>query len=1152
MRLHRLDLIKYGKFTDRSVEFPHSARDFHLIVGPNEAGKSTLRSAVLDLLFGIPTRSAHAFLHPLNELRVGAAIGNQAGTLEFQRAKAQKQTLRTPSDAVLADNTLVPFLGTADKHFFDQMFGLDHTRLVEGGNSILNAENDVGQVLFQSAAGIASLGKIRDALLAEADKLWAPRKAADRAYYSAVDLFEKASAALKETTVRTKVWTEANSRLQAVMDELGSVGDLLRQLEVKRSRLERIRRTAPFLHTVRDIERQLGDLGPVADLPADAAGMLSSAERELATASQLMELRSAEVNRAQEELARIRIDDAVLEVASDIAALEECRVRYSAYECDISKRQDEINALLADIRKACVQLGWEVASDDELGARLPSLLVRRELSRLAQSHSGLTQALRAAEQAEQAKTSEIRQLSQELAEMQTGEIRPALRAALAGARALGDTEPTLQRQQSQLSKARTALANAELALGRWNKPMPELAAMQLPGQEELQHVTQDRLTLLNDRKALETRIQDQAGVISTLKLKITQLTELHQPTPREAVSQAREERDASWLAIKAGTVGVQDGAEQFETQLHHADVLADKRLDNVEAAAQLQSQQHQLEQAMHQQSILDGQLAELKEQLVQFDKIWAEMAASFGLPGMKLDNIGEWIAKRDKAIAAAAEYQEVLDSADALSRQVEEHRQALVAALRDAGLHTEETDKLTALCVQAELHIQAVDNTRVRREALEAQLKAAKAQAHPLAQTAAEARTALSNWKDEWSAALAKAGLAQESAAGTVSGALELFALLDELLGKVRQIRVERIEAMKTDLEKFAEEARRLAEHFGTEFNGVAPDRIAQELAKRLARAKETRAEANRLKEMIRIAKEQARSARESIETASASLKPLMERAGVDSRSALSEAISRADAHRRCMLELAKAKAQLVDGGDGLTREQLEQEIDGADLSQVTAELAQTTAEHSEAVQRQATLSAEKEKAGAALGLIGGSGVAAMAEAQRQEAIAQMADAAERYVKVFTAAKLLRWSIDRYRQEKQGPMLGRASAIFAQLTQGTFHRLVVDFDAQPMTLHGQRADGKLVGIAGMSDGTRDQLYLALRLAALEMHLEKASPLPFIADDLFINYDDGRSTAGFEALAALSEKTQVIYLTHHDHLVDSVRTVFGQNVSVVHL
>ena len=62
MRFDRLDLIKYGKFTDRSISFPVAEHDFHLIVGPNEAGKSTLRSAILDLLFGIETRSPYNFI----------------------------------------------------------------------------------------------------------------------------------------------------------------------------------------------------------------------------------------------------------------------------------------------------------------------------------------------------------------------------------------------------------------------------------------------------------------------------------------------------------------------------------------------------------------------------------------------------------------------------------------------------------------------------------------------------------------------------------------------------------------------------------------------------------------------------------------------------------------------------------------------------------------------------------------------------------------------------------------------------------------------------------------------------------------------------------------------------------------------------------
>ena len=86
----------------------------------------------------------------------------------------------------------------------------------------------------------------------------------------------------------------------------------------------------------------------------------------------------------------------------------------------------------------------------------------------------------------------------------------------------------------------------------------------------------------------------------------------------------------------------------------------------------------------------------------------------------------------------------------------------------------------------------------------------------------------------------------------------------------------------------------------------------------------------------------------------------------------------------------------------------------------------------------------------------------------------------------------------------------------------------------------------------MSEGTRDQLYLALRLAALELHLQQTIPLPFIADDLFINYDDGRAKAGLQALAQLSESTQDIFLTHHEHLVPVAQSVFGDGMNVVNL
>lgn len=86
-----------------------------------------------------------------------------------------------------------------------------------------------------------------------------------------------------------------------------------------------------------------------------------------------------------------------------------------------------------------------------------------------------------------------------------------------------------------------------------------------------------------------------------------------------------------------------------------------------------------------------------------------------------------------------------------------------------------------------------------------------------------------------------------------------------------------------------------------------------------------------------------------------------------------------------------------------------------------------------------------------------------------------MVNAVDRFVKVHSAAKLLRWSIERFRESKQGPMLSRASDVFMALTRGAFCKLAVDYESEPLKPSGLRATGQLVDVEGMSEGTRDQL-----------------------------------------------------------------------------
>src|SRR5262249_134083 len=98
---------------------------------------------------------------------------------------------------------------------------------------------------------------------------------------------------------------------------------------------------------------------------------------------------------------------------------------------------------------------------------------------------------------------------------------------------------------------------------------------------------------------------------------------------------------------------------------------------------------------------------------------------------------------------------------------------------------------------------------------------------------------------------------------------------------------------------------------------------------------------------------------------------------------------------------------------------------------------------------------------------------------------------------------------------------------------------------------GVRPDGRLVGVDGMSDGSHDQLYLALRLATLESWLQSHEPVPFIVDDILLNFDDRRATAALRALAELSRQTQVLFFTHHRPTIDLARAQLPRDVIFTH-
>jgi uncharacterized protein YhaN len=120
-------------------------------------------------------------------------------------------------------------------------------------------------------------------------------------------------------------------------------------------------------------------------------------------------------------------------------------------------------------------------------------------------------------------------------------------------------------------------------------------------------------------------------------------------------------------------------------------------------------------------------------------------------------------------------------------------------------------------------------------------------------------------------------------------------------------------------------------------------------------------------------------------------------------------------------------------------------------------------------------------------------------------------------------------------------MITRASELFARIAKtvaNPIERISIDYRnaSRPVPI-GRRRDGSECGLHGLSEATSDQLFLSLRVAAIERFCRDNEPMPFVADDLFVSSDEHRVLPLLEILAELGKTTQVIAFTHHQHVAE---------------
>lgn len=1127
MRFLTLDLLRYGHLSDVRIDFPADAA-LTVVLGANEAGKSTALSAIGDALFGFPDRSPFAFLHQGTALRVGFEVMARDGRrAAFIRRKGRRDTLLDADGTPLPEEALLRLMGGADRKLFETAHGLDSATLRRGAEALLGSGGEAGESLL-AGMGLPHLRHALKRLDEEAKALHGDGRGR-RALSAAAEAWAEARRQAEEAAIRPREWAEAEAALADIRARIEADTTAAAALAAEAARLQRLRRVLPILGP---LSRQRQDLALVADaprLPADAATRLAAGQDALRQGLEDARREAAEAARLRAERDAIAPDATVLALQDRIDALAAQRVAMAEAERDLPGVLRQVAGYRATVAEAAGAIGSELAPE-ALRDAVPSPAARDRAQKLIRRRTEYATALRSAAETLREATRRRDLVAAQRAAAPPPPATFPLKRAMEAAQAEGKVEQDLLTAERALA-ASAAQARAALAsLPLWSGDAAALAACPLP----LRPMAEEAATRLqSSAEALEAARRAAATLaveVAALEEAVEHLARGEVVPTRDVIAAARARRDAAWAAFRDGAA---DEAPRFEALRDEADRLADARADDAQRVNDYAAKQARLALLRGRQAEAAAAIEAAGAEASAAQAAWAALWSLAGiLPGTPAA-MAEWRRVREEVLRLAALEAEARARRDALAERRDQARAALLPLLPGAAPDA----SLAALLARAAEAMEQAEATAQADRRLSDRLSQAADQVTEAESRLRAATADLAGFEPAWGAAAQALSLAEGSGAEAVEAALGAWTRIAEAARAWRNDEA-RIGAMQAALASYGQEAQALGAAAGGQAGEApeAPPLTVARLARRLAEARLAAGTVAELGKRIAERDEAAAAALARQEAARAALAALGAQAGTDDIPALEAAIRRAGARDALAASIAGLEAELLRQGDGQPEDALRAEAEAVDPDQAAARIAAIEAEQAALRDRLTALGAARQGAESRrAALEAGRDAAAHAQEARHH-LAEAQHAAERYARLHLARTLLQAGIDRIRQESQGPLLRAASAHFAQLTEGRYAGLTVDEDEARRTLiRARRGDGSECPVEALSEGTRDQLFLALRVAAVEAQAARAEPLPFIADDLLATFDDRRASAGLRLLAGLGATTQAILFTHHAHL-----------------
>jgi uncharacterized protein YhaN len=1132
MRIERLSLDAFGHFTGTALDFGRGDQvsDFHVVHGPNEAGKTTLMEGYLRLIYGFQHREPYAFLHQRPNLRVSGLLQIGGASQAVTRLPSRKGNLRGAQDAILPESAIASHLGGLALEDYRRLLCLDDETIETGGEDIANAKGDIGRLLFSAAAGVANLNAVLEAERTKASELYRRRASTTRVAELKRELAD-VEEEIRQVDVSAHAWRKLKDALRTATQEETAAREARDALRAEQTRTAAMRRAIPKLG---ELDRLAAEIADCADYP-ERIDVNPEHLVEMTTERGRTEAELARVTAELQELARERetivVDPDHLDLGPKLDDLDELRSRMQTAARDIPRRETMRREAEADMRRAARELG---APDDcDLAALVVSSRDIDELEDLRERMRTAIEArqagLRAIEDHE-ARIAKAKKAHQDLLD------NPPARTGLVDLLKRFDADVLA----ADFSTATQAIASAEEALqeavdelstgGRTFGDIPDCpvdaaTAASLAGDHAgaVEAITRadDRLAGLDEE-------------VAAIKAKIASLRAESRIVGDDEARAAVERRDRLWADHRAALTS--GSADRFEAAMQEVDALGAARLAHASDLGELRTLTRDLAETEARAAATRERRGTLAGQVRGIEEEVTGLCTRIGLPPLSPEAFSEWVARHGRAAGEKRRRDGI----------AERHQGVLARAAR----LLEELTPIVALETPTfDAAIRAARQLAEDERTYLTDLRAAADRISELQEDLAELErerttrdTRAGQTREDWVSRVNEL-FAGVLSADTVAGAP----------GRLRDIRehdltrrqaARQVSTMQADQHQFTTGITALGDATGIrdddplelfrqlrDLAGQAEKRMERrrELDRKLQHGDRARTElTTKLRDLDRKVADLGAVFPRSVETGTLEALRKAVGTGIDviaTRGRIAE-LEQAVLDDISVRTIAEARHLLADKTISVL-EARERSLE-ADLEHAEACLSSRTT---------ARANAERDLAG-----VTGDTAAAELVERRNTLQMQIEETLIDYLERDIGLRLADEAIRRYRDEHRSGMMTATERAFAELTNGAYEKLVTQPDGASEVLLAIDAAGTTKQIGDLSKGTRFQLYLALRAAAYEQMVAQGVQLPFFCDDVFETFDEERTRAACRLMERIGRHGQAVYLTHHRHVVEIAREV----------